>query len=68
MNHIIILYYVVLIQDGIMQDDPPVVMLVQEEVPIGTEIGRLRAIDEDIEENAAIDYAIICTLTLLLFY
>lgn len=40
-------------------DDPPVVMLVQEEVPIGTEIGRLRAIDEDIEENAAIDYAII---------
>ena len=33
-------------------------MTVKEEVPIGTVIGQLEAIDEDIGENAAIDYAI----------
>ncbi|CAH2074945.1 unnamed protein product, partial [Iphiclides podalirius] len=39
-------------------DDPPIVMMIEEEVPIGTVIGKLEAIDEDIGENAAIDYAI----------
>ncbi|XP_026729820.1 cadherin-23 isoform X2 [Trichoplusia ni] len=39
-------------------DDPPLLMTVKEEVPIGTVIGQLEAIDEDIDDNAAIDYAI----------
>lgn len=42
----------------IPQDDPPILMTVKEEVPIGTTIGILEAIDEDIGDNAAIDYAI----------
>lgn len=33
-------------------------MTVKEEVPVGTVIGQLEAIDEDIDDNAAIDYAI----------
>lgn len=33
-------------------------MTVKEEVPIGTVIGQLEAIDEDIDDNAAVDYAI----------
>lgn len=33
-------------------------MTVKEEVPIGTVVGVLEAIDEDIGDNAAIDYAI----------
>lgn len=33
-------------------------MTVKEEVPIGTVIGTLQAIDEDIGDNAAIDYSI----------
>ncbi|KAL4713625.1 hypothetical protein ACJJTC_017666 [Scirpophaga incertulas] len=40
-------------------DDPPLTMAVNEEVPIGTTIGQLEAIDEDIGDNAAINYAII---------
>ncbi|PZC83942.1 hypothetical protein B5X24_HaOG206691 [Helicoverpa armigera] len=43
---------------GRNSDDPPVLMTVKEEVPIGTVIGQLEAIDEDIDENAAVDYAI----------
>ncbi|CAK1603757.1 unnamed protein product [Parnassius mnemosyne] len=39
-------------------DDPPILMTTKEEVPIGTVIGKLEAVDEDIGENAAIDYAI----------
>ncbi|KAL0840760.1 hypothetical protein ABMA28_015943 [Loxostege sticticalis] len=39
-------------------DDPPLLMTVKEEVPIGTVVGVLEAIDEDIGDNAAIDYAI----------
>jgi hypothetical protein len=40
------------------QDDPPLLISVKEEVPIGTVVGTLEAVDEDIGENAAIDYAI----------
>ncbi|XP_050342547.1 cadherin-23 [Nymphalis io] len=39
-------------------DDPPVLIATNEEVPIGTVIGQLEAVDEDIGENAAIDYTI----------
>ncbi|CAH2991920.1 unnamed protein product [Chilo suppressalis] len=39
-------------------DDPPLLMTIMEEVPVGTVIGTLQAIDEDIGDNAAIDYAI----------
>ncbi|XP_068630269.1 cadherin-87A [Battus philenor] len=39
-------------------DDPPTIMAVKEEVPIGTVIGKLEAIDEDIDDNAAIDYQV----------
>lgn len=40
------------------QDDPPVLLMTKEEVPVGTVIGQLQAVDEDIGDNAAIDYAI----------
>ncbi|XP_053602394.1 cadherin-87A [Plodia interpunctella] len=39
-------------------DDPPIVLMVKEEVPIGTIIGQFEAVDEDIGDNAAIDYVI----------
>ncbi|XP_026328265.1 cadherin-23 isoform X1 [Hyposmocoma kahamanoa] len=39
-------------------DDPPILMTTKEEIPVGTVIGTLEAIDEDIGENAAVDYAI----------
>ncbi|XP_059061390.1 cadherin-23 [Achroia grisella] len=39
-------------------DDPPLLMTIKEEVPIGTVIGTFEAIDEDIGDNAAIDYTI----------
>ncbi|XP_072941019.1 cadherin-87A [Epargyreus clarus] len=39
-------------------DDPPVLLTTKEEVPIGTVIGKLEAIDEDEGDNAAIDYTI----------
>ncbi|XP_045493126.1 cadherin-23 [Colias croceus] len=39
-------------------DAPPVLMTTKEEVPIGSVIGKIKAIDEDIGENAAIDYRI----------
>ncbi|XP_063531882.1 cadherin-23 [Cydia strobilella] len=39
-------------------DDPPVLLMTKEEIPVGTIIGELQAIDEDIENNAAIDYTI----------
>lgn len=35
-------------------------MMVKEELPIGSAIGNLTAVDEDIEENALIDYVITC--------
>lgn len=37
---------------------PPVEFSIKEEVPIGTKIGSVQAIDEDIGENGMIDYAI----------
>ncbi|XP_045446649.1 cadherin-23 [Melitaea cinxia] len=39
-------------------DDPPVIITTMEEVPVGTVIGEIEAIDEDIGENAEIDYII----------
>lgn len=33
-------------------------MTTKEEIPLGTVIGKLEALDEDIGENAAVDYAI----------
>lgn len=33
-------------------------MTTKEEIPVGTVIGTLEAIDEDIGDNAAVDYAI----------
>ncbi|CAG9785326.1 unnamed protein product [Diatraea saccharalis] len=39
-------------------DDPPILMNIKEEVPVGTVVGTIQAIDEDIGENAAIDYVI----------
>ena len=35
-------------------------MDVEEELELGTRLGEITAIDEDIGENAAINYAIIC--------
>ena len=35
-------------------------MDVAEELDLGTRLGEVAAIDEDIEENAVINYAIIC--------
>lgn len=40
------------------QDDPPVILATVEEVPVGTVIGQIEAVDEDIGENAEIDYII----------
>ncbi|XP_012262137.2 cadherin-23 isoform X2 [Athalia rosae] len=40
-------------------DSPPVELSTYEEVPIGTEIGIVEAIDEDIGENGMIDYVIV---------
>lgn len=41
-------------------------MTVKEEVPVGTVIGQFKAIDEDIGENAEIDYAITGNNTLVI--
>ena len=38
----------------------PLSMDVEEELELGTRLGEVTAIDEDIGENAAINYAIIC--------
>ncbi|XP_016921882.1 cadherin-23 isoform X3 [Apis cerana] len=40
-------------------DSPPVELAVLEETPIGTKVGVIEAIDEDIGENGMIDYAIV---------
>lgn len=40
-------------------DSSPIELLVQEEVNIGTEVGIIEAIDEDIDDNGKIDYVII---------
>ena len=37
----------------------PISMEIQEELPVGTKLGEINAIDKDIGENAIIDYAII---------
>lgn len=42
----------------LFQDDPPILISVKEEVPIGSVIGTLEALDEDTGDNAAIDYII----------
>ena len=42
-------------------------MEVEEELEPGTRLGEVTAIDEDIGENAAINYAIICEYNNLLF-
>lgn len=42
----------------LFQDDPPILMTTKEEILVGSVIGKLEAIDEDIGENAAVDYAI----------
>lgn len=39
-------------------------MAVKEEVPVGTVIGQLEAVDEDIGENAEIDYTITSTFNI----
>ncbi|KAJ9597159.1 hypothetical protein L9F63_026952, partial [Diploptera punctata] len=39
-------------------DDEPQVFTIEEEVDVGTEIGTVQAIDEDIGENGMIDYVI----------
>jgi len=35
-------------------------MTIPEEMPVGTEVGKLSAVDHDIGENAQIDYLITC--------
>lgn len=52
--------------DVILQDDLPLIFNILEEVKNGTVIGEIRAIDEDIGENGAIDYKIICEFMFLL--
>lgn len=37
-------------------------MSVQEELPVGSAVGNLTAVDEDVGENALIDYVITCKL------
>ncbi|XP_013185198.1 cadherin-87A [Amyelois transitella] len=39
-------------------DDPPLLLTVKEEVPHGTVVGQFEAVDEDVGDNAAIDYVI----------
>ncbi len=41
------------------QNSVPQEMVLEEEVPPGTEVGRVRARDEDEGENAAVDFAIV---------
>lgn len=41
-------------------DESPVVIKMVEETAPGTEIGLIQAVDEDIGENALIDYVISC--------
>ncbi|XP_017888603.1 cadherin-23 [Ceratina calcarata] len=40
-------------------DSPPIELSVLEEEPLGTKVGIIEAIDEDINENGMIDYAIV---------
>lgn len=42
------------------QDESPLLMSVQEELPVGSAVGNLTAVDEDVGENALIDYVITC--------
>ncbi|GBP73902.1 Cadherin-23 [Eumeta japonica] len=39
-------------------DEAPLLMTVEEEVPINTTVGTIQAVDEDVGENSAIDYVI----------
>jgi len=43
----------------IFQNSVPLELVVDEELPIGSQIGEVQAIDEDEGDNAIIDYAII---------
>lgn len=45
---------------SVSQDESPLVMAVLEEQPVGAVVGNLTAVDEDIDENALIDYLITC--------
>lgn len=40
-------------------DSPPIELSVPEEMPVGTKVGVIEAIDEDIDENGMIDYEIV---------
>ncbi|OAD57755.1 Cadherin-23 [Eufriesea mexicana] len=40
-------------------DSPPIELTVLEENPVGTKVGVIEAIDEDIDENGMIDYSIV---------
>ncbi|XP_076753802.1 cadherin 74A [Xylocopa sonorina] len=40
-------------------DSPPIELTVFEETPVGTKVGVIEAIDEDIDENGMIDYSIV---------
>jgi len=40
-------------------DSPPIELNVLEEVPVGSKVGVIEAIDEDIGENGMIDYEIV---------
>ena len=44
---------------GCFQNSVPLELTVKEELPIGSKIGEVQAIDEDEGDNAVIDYAII---------
>jgi hypothetical protein len=44
----------------ILQQDDALPMRVREDAAPGTEIGSVTAVDDDVLENAAIDYMIIC--------
>ena len=44
----------------ISQQDDALPMRVREDAAPGTEIGSVTAVDDDVLENAAIDYMIIC--------
>jgi hypothetical protein len=46
---------------NIFQNSVPLELVVDEELPLETQIGFVKAIDEDSGDNAVIDYAIIGT-------
>jgi hypothetical protein len=46
----------------LLQQDDAVPMRIVEETPVGTEIGYVTAVDNDVGENGYIDYLITCKL------